>query len=247
MNGRRVGAVAAFVLGWCAVGVWALVFGNVTLWVLQGHRMVLPVWRAAVWPALAAVRPWDVASAYGPAYASALRWPVDVLLAVLTVVAVVTVVRRKHLWERRKDPLTLPLSKRARPRASMLGIWEPRPRKHPVASAVARLVEPRSQGGSLFRSNGMMVDAGGEQPGDRILLGYTEYTHLWRRRRYYVYARGDHHVAVFGPSGTGKGVSQMNPSMLFWNGQRAGSPDGCGMGWPGPLITSTVKNGIAVG
>ena len=238
---RWAGAVGSAAAVWVTVGLAGLVFADVVLFVLHGWRTSLPVWWAVRWPLGVLAHPLDPAQAYGP-YASVMRVPAYVVMVLAPFVVAGLVVWRKGLWERRKDQARLPLSRRARPRAVVLGIWPQGRAPHLLQRAMARLTEGKSQGGALYRSNGMMVDAAGPQPADRILLGYTDYVHFLRRKRYYVYARGDHHVAVFGPSGTGKGVSQMNPSMLFWNGVPAPGTDGFGAGWPGPLITSTVKN-----
>ena len=133
----------------------------------------------------------------------------------------------------------IPIHKRLTPNVADVGIWTPPGHRHPAASFWYFLP---FTGKSPYRSDGMLVPEHVQQPADRIFVGYHIHKHPVRNRKYLVYARPEHHVAVFGPSGTGKGASQMNPSLLFSNGSAHESPDGDGKGGPGPLISSTVKN-----
>jgi len=150
-----------------------------------------------------------------------------------------------------KSTHDLPLAERLRPQLKDVGIWTDYDASRPTANT-PRWARVRYQLMTLlpgydsatipWRPNGMLVPADRPQPQGRIYLGVHSHQHLIRRKRYHVYARPEHHVAVFGPSGTGKGASQMNPSLLFWSGTTEGSPDGHGVGWPGALVTATVKN-----
>lgn len=195
----------------------------------------------------------DPLNVYAP-YDGDLRLPVYATLILgLPLLAWVTLARHDILnpYTMLRDPQDLPLERRLRPKLRDVGIW----RKHdalrhdPLASPIdkakvfiTRFIPGMDPARTATRGNGMLVPFKAEQPAARIYLGTVKMP-LWiRKKKFNVYARPEHHVVVYGPSGAGKGASQMNPSLLFWNGSEENSLDGFGTGWPGPLITSTVKN-----
>lgn len=147
----------------------------------------------------------------------------------------------------------MPLARQLTPKLRDLGIWVKNDAARgsdqaswtdKIKTKLVRTFRPNADLARALtrRANGILVPYHDEQPAARIFLGSYRHLHLFRRRKYNVYARPEQHVVIFGPSGAGKGATQMNPTLLFWNGDTADSPDGYGSGWPGAIITSTVKS-----
>ena len=195
----------------------------------------------------------NVLAAYAPYNEQISTW--FYLIAFLSLIGFVWFVAARHdilnpftMWKETED---LPVVRRLRPRLSHIGIYREHDalrgdpdalRIDKVKVMLRRAIPGMNPTKMPYREDGMLVPFSGPQPTARIYLGTIRQLMWIRRKKFNVYARPGQHVVVFGPSGAGKGVSQMNPSLLMWNGDPAGSLDGFGAGWPGPLITSTVKN-----
>jgi type IV secretory pathway TraG/TraD family ATPase VirD4 len=244
-----------FVLVWLVVAAGLQLTGDALLLLVAGHVTGMSPLAMLLLPLGMLTSPLDPVNAFG-ADADALRIPLYVLL-LLGTLGFVWVTLMRHGYgnplQAGKSEHELPLSRQLTPRLKDLGVWAKHDaaRKDPKASRrdrlqvalLTRFARHKDLARAMtHRLNGMLVPYDGEQPGARVFLGTYRHLHWLRRRKYNVYARPEQHVVIFGPSGAGKGATQMNPTLLFWNGEPNGSPDGHGAGWPGTIITSTVKS-----
>jgi len=221
-----------------------LLWANLHTWWLHGTVTTTAAGGGWVCGMYAIIHPFHPVAQFEPVDLSGWWW-LELCIGAVTVGIYFLIVHNIIDWYKMsgRNDLDKPALKRFAPKTAALGIWTPDGKPplgvYPWLASTLNTLRP---GAPLYRSNGMLVLAHGPQPGDRMLIGCHKVTHLLRRHTYNVYARPEHHTIVYGPSGTGKGASQMNPSLLFWNGSTADSPDGHGIGWPGPIISATVKN-----
>lgn len=251
---RHLGTALRIALGWVIACLGIRLVGDIILKLTTGGTSDLSPLATLTMPLAWLTHPTQPGAMFGP-YADQLNtWITLALLGGAALFTWITLMRHGYanpLYVGRAQD-ELPLAIQLKPRLHKLGIWtahdpargDPKAsRWHKLQLSLAKALRPGRDAAQLLthRANGMLVPHDGPQPAARILLGHHRHLHLLRKKKYNVYARPEQHVVIFGPSGAGKGATQMNPSLLFWNGDETASPDGWGAGWPGAIITSTVK------
>lgn len=248
--------LALTIVGWWLVAAGTLeITASAILMLTSGQVAKLTPLQILALPAMVALHPLDPAAAFD-GYADHVRGLLY-LLVLLGCIAFAWFTAARHGYlnplEMGKSEDELPLSRQLTPRLRDLGIWAKRDAARGASDAwwrdklqvkiLSKFAPDKDLARAMVRrTNGMLVPYDGEQPSARVFLGTYRHLHLFRRKKYNVYARPEQHVVIFGPSGAGKGATQMNPSLLFWNGEPSEAPDGHGAGWPGAVITSTVKH-----